>query len=54
MAPLSVIDYVVIHELVHTEVKNHSKDFWIKVKLLMPDFIKNSEWLKNNGHILRI
>lgn len=54
MAPLSVIDYVVIHELVHTEEKNHSKNFWIKVKVLMPNFEKYADWLKRNGHLLRL
>ena len=46
MAPLPVIDYVVIHELVHLEEKNHTKLFWNKVKMLMPDYEKYKDWLK--------
>ena len=42
MAPLPVLDYVVIHELVHLEERNHGKSFWDKVKMLMPDH-KNKE-----------
>lgn len=54
MAPLSVIDYVVVHELVHLEEKNHGKAFWTKVRILMPDYQKHESWLKNNGHMLKL
>jgi predicted metal-dependent hydrolase len=54
MAPLPVIDYVVVHELVHIEEKNHSKFFWCKVKMLMPDYEKSIDWLKRNGYLLRL
>lgn len=54
MAPLPVIDYVVVHELVHIEERNHSKKFWSKVKLLMPDYEKYKDWLKEKGYILRL
>ena len=54
MAPLLVVDYVVVHELVHLEERNHAKSFWNKVKMLMPDYEKNRHWLKNNGYLLRL
>jgi predicted metal-dependent hydrolase len=54
MAPMPVIDYVVVHELVHLIEKNHSKSFWNKVRLLLPDYKKQREWLKKNGYLLKI
>jgi hypothetical protein len=54
MAPLSVIDYVVAHELVHLEDKSHSKSFWTKVKMLLSDYEKSKDWLKKNGYLLRL
>jgi predicted metal-dependent hydrolase len=52
MAPLRVIDYVVVHELAHIEEKNHSKDFWSKVKIMMSDYEQHRDWLKENRHLL--
>ena len=54
MAHLPVIDYVVVHELVHLEERNHAKSFWNKVKMLMPDYKKHKDWLKKNGYLLRL
>jgi predicted metal-dependent hydrolase len=52
MAPLPVVDYVVLHELVHTQVRNHSKIFWSKVEKMMPDNKTRLGWLKKNGGFL--
>lgn len=54
MAPLIVIDYVVIHELVHIEERNHSKAFWNKVKMLMPNYEIHKDWLRKNGYLLKL
>ena len=52
MAPLSVIDYILIHELVHIKEKNHSKRFWTYLETILPDYRKHRFWLKENGHRL--
>lgn len=54
MAPLEIIDYVVVHEIIHIIEKNHSKDFWDKVASVLPDFYKKRKWLRDNGHLLNI
>ena len=54
MASLPIINSVVVHELVHLEVKNHSKTFWNKVGNLDPEYKEHKSWLKNNGHLLRM
>ncbi len=54
MAPLSVIDYVVAHEVAHLAVKNHSRQFWNKVTVLFPEHARCGQWLKENGHLMVI
>ena len=49
MLPESVIDYVLIHELAHINVPNHSREFWKLVKKKDPNYCKNKRWLKDNG-----
>jgi predicted metal-dependent hydrolase len=52
MAPLRVIDYVIVHELSHIEMRNHSKRFWRKVGSVIPDYKNDEKWLRDNGHFL--
>ena len=52
MAPLSVIEYVVVHELAHIPEKNHSPRFWSKVENILPDYRTRMSWLKHHGHNL--
>ena len=54
MAPLEVIDYVVVHELVHLRVKNHSRRFWAQVEAILPNYKQQVRWLKANGYQLRL
>ena len=49
MAPLKIIDYVVVHELVHLKQHDHSKLFWAKLEQIMPDYKERRKWLKING-----
>ncbi len=45
-APQEVIDYVVLHELMHLKEPNHSKRFWRLVEQECPKYREYREWLK--------
>ena len=49
MAPLKVVEYVVVHELVHLKIRNHSKNFWDAVEKIRPDYKSDRAWLKEHG-----
>ena len=54
MAPLIILDYLIIHELVHLEYPNHSREFWNRVSTIMPNYEEQREWLRKNGVRLTI
>jgi len=54
MASLTIIDYVLIHELVHIREKNHSQKFWNYLESVLPDYRKHRSWLRENGHLLQL
>lgn len=49
LLPPAVLDYIVVHELSHMAVKNHSKYFWQEVERVLPDYRERRDWLKHNG-----
>lgn len=54
MMPKEVLDYVVVHELAHTLEMNHSKNFWLHVEEIIPDYKKYRKFLKEETSIYRI
>lgn len=52
MAPEDIVDYVIVHELCHLRVANHSPAFWALVEKIMPDWRDHRLWLRRNGHAL--
>jgi len=54
MAPIDIIDYVVVHELCHLKIMNHSKDFWLLVESVLPCYKEKRKWLKTYGYKLAI
>ncbi|HLZ23628.1 MAG TPA: SprT family zinc-dependent metalloprotease [Ktedonobacterales bacterium] len=52
LAPLPVLDYVVIHELCHLKEMNHSAQFWQLVSVSCPTYSTHRRWLRQHGHRL--
>jgi len=50
MAPPFVIDYVVVHEMMHIREKNHSSKFWDLVIGVIPDYKAHRRWLRDHQH----
>ena len=52
LAPERVCDYVIIHELAHLQVPDHSSRFWSVVSTAMPEYKRHMVWLKEHGQHL--
>jgi predicted metal-dependent hydrolase len=50
VAPLVVMDYVIVHELAHLKFYNHSKAFWNLVETQIPTYRERRSWLKFHGY----
>jgi predicted metal-dependent hydrolase len=49
LAPIEVLDYVVVHELCHLRVPNHSQRFWTLVGRHRPHWREQRAWLREHG-----
>ena len=49
LAPFEVLDYVVVHELCHLRVPNHSRRFWALVERHRPGWREQRDWLREHG-----
>lgn len=49
MAPMSLVDYVVAHEVCHLEVRDHSAAFWRLLGTILPDYEERRERLRVDG-----
>ena len=48
-APMRLIDYVVVHEMVHLLHRGHGRDYWQAVGRVMPDYERRREELRQCG-----
>jgi hypothetical protein len=49
MAPQTIIDYIVVHELCHFHYLDHTDAFWNEVDKIIPNYRERKEWLRKNG-----
>ncbi|MEY9867264.1 putative metal-dependent hydrolase [Peribacillus sp. B2I2] len=54
LAPMSILDYVLVHEMAHLRFMNHSNDYWNFVRSILPDYEQRKEWLRINGPTLTL
>ncbi len=49
MAPATIIDYFVVHELCHLRYRDHTAAFWNEVDKVLPDYQERKQWLRQRG-----
>lgn len=49
MAPIEVIDYIVVHEMCHMVHLNHDRSFWRLVGKILPDYEERESWLAQSS-----
>ncbi len=52
MAPESVLEYVIWHEVCHLEILDHSPRFWALVASRWPGWREDRDWLRRHGATL--
>lgn len=54
LAPESIVDYVICHELAHLKHHNHSQRFWNEVSSMYPRWKEARKWLRENEQLLKL
>ena len=49
LLPPRIIEYLVVHELVHLTARRHTQEFWRAVERAIPDYAARKRWLAENG-----
>lgn len=49
-APRRLVEYVVVHELVHLVHREHSREYWARLGQAMPDYERRRQGLRAVGH----
>lgn len=49
LLPPRIVEYVVVHELVHLLEPHHTPAFWTRLERALPDFSARKQWLAENA-----
>ena len=49
MAPLSALEYIVVHEPAHLKHTNHTPEFWNTIEKVLPEYQQSKGWLRLCG-----
>lgn len=49
LLPVSVVDYIIVHELAHLVEPNHTPEFWLRVARALPEYEQRKAWLAEHG-----
>ena len=49
LLPVSIVEYVVVHELAHLHERCHTPEFWRRVERSLPDYLERKRWLARHG-----
>ncbi|MBN1664718.1 MAG: M48 family metallopeptidase [Deltaproteobacteria bacterium] len=52
MAPVAILDYIIVHELCHLIHSNHQPQFWEKVESVIPDCKARKSWLREHSILI--
>ena len=47
--PMEIIEYIIVHELTHLKVMNHSGKFWNEMEKVMPEYRECRTWLEKHA-----
>jgi predicted metal-dependent hydrolase len=53
-APPFVLDYIILHELMHLRHMNHSARYWLEIQRVCPQYKLAERWLRQNDSLLRV
>ena len=49
LLPARIVEYLIVHELVHLLIPHHTPEFWRRVERVVPDYLERKAWLAIYG-----